>query len=266
MLPKAADLVKKLKFRDAGHGFDELGLHPPTLARSLPFFRFFYEKYFRVTSYDAHHIPTDGPAVIACNHSGTVPIDAMMVALDIVANTHPPRLARPAMDFFVPMLPFIGTFFTRCGAVNGSRGNFRRLLDAGEMVLVFPEGVPGVSKPIWERYQLQQWRVGHVELAIRHSAPVIPVAVVGAEEQWPTIAKITAITAMGVPHIPVPITPLPMPVHYHVLYGEPLNFHEEHPPDDADDPQVLSACAARVKASVEKLIARGRAERKGIFA
>ena len=90
------------------------------------------------------------------------------------------------MNHFVPALPFIGTIFARGGMVGGSRGNVRALLEAGELLMIFPEGTPGIIKPFHKRYQLQKFRVGHAELAIRHQVPVIPVGIVGAEEQLPS--------------------------------------------------------------------------------
>jgi 1-acyl-sn-glycerol-3-phosphate acyltransferase len=266
MLPSGKDYVRKLKFRDAGHGYDEFGLHPPTSKWGLRAFGPLYRHYFRVQSHDGFHIPDRGPAVIAANHAGMLPMDAIMLFLDVVANTDPVRIARPAMDLFVPLMPFVGTFFVRCGAVAGSRGNFGRLLESGEMLMSFPEGTQGISKPIWKRYQLQQWRVGHCELAIRHRAPVVPVAIIGAEEMWPQIGHIEAIKLFGSPYLPVPASPVPLPARFHIYYGAPIPLQEEHAPEDADDPNVVAAAAARVKDAVARLLERGLAERKGVFA
>ncbi len=264
-LPSSDELARLLRFRDAGHGFDEFGFHPPTLGKSLKVVRHLYERYFRVQSHGAHHIPREGGGVIAANHSGTLPLDGVMLVLDVLANTDPRRLARPVFDLFVPRLPFVGTFFARCGGVSGTRGNFRRLLEAGELVSVFPEGVPGVAKTFWHRYQLQGWRVGHVELAIRHRVPVIPAAIIGAEEQWPLLARFDSFKLFGAPYLPIPATPFPLPVRYRIHYGEPIPFHEEHPPEASDDPAIVAAGAARVKAAVAALISNGLREREGIF-
>lgn len=264
-LDRIDEIVRRMRFRDAGHGYDEFGLHPSTARWGLQAVKPLHDRYFRVTAHDAHHIPAEGPAVLAANHAGMLPFDAIMLVLNVLANTDPPRLARTAMDHFVPLMPFIGTLFARCGAVAGSRGNFARLLDAGELVCAFPEGVPGISKPIWKRYQLQQWRQGHCELAIRHRSPVVPVAILGSEESWPQVGHIDAVQLFGAPYLPVPLTPLPLPVSFHIYYGEPIPLHEEHPPEDGDDPQVVTAAAARVKDAVAALVRRGLDERKGWF-
>jgi 1-acyl-sn-glycerol-3-phosphate acyltransferase len=191
----------------------------------------------------------------------------MMLWTDVYRNTTPPRAPRPVADYFVSSLPFIGTLFARAGAVGGSRGNVRRLLEQGSMIMLFPEGTVGIGKPYAKRYELQEWRQGHCEMAIRFRAPVVPVGIVGAEEQMPQIAAIP-VEGLGLPmpHIPIPATPLPLPVRYHILYGEPLRFDLEFRPEDADDPAILKSAAQRVRDAVEALIHRGLRERKGVFA
>lgn len=264
----ALDRARRLAFADAGHGFDPFGMHPDFMAFGDALASWLHDSYFRVQSYDAHHIPATGPAILAANHSGTLPVDGMMLWIDVLRNTDPPRAPRPVADYFVSSLPWVGTLFARAGMVGGSRGNVRRLLEQGELMMLFPEGVPGISKPFSERYQLQNWRVGHCEMAIRYQAPVVPVGIVGAEEQMPQLGRIPidGLFGMSIPHIPIPATPLPLPVRYHILYGEPLRFDREFKPEDADDPEILAACAARVRASVQELIHRGLRERHGIFA
>jgi len=265
MLSTDDRVFAEMFFRDAGHGYDEFGFHPKTARWGIKALAPLYNSYFRVKSHDADRIPKEGPAVLAANHAGMIPVDAIMLSLDVFANTTPARWPRASMDHFVPLMPFVGTFFSRCGAVAGSRGNFGRLLDAGELVTAFPEGVPGIQKPIWKRYQLQQWRVGHCELAIRHSAPVVPVGIIGSEEQWPQVGHIDSIKLLGAPYLPIPITPFPLPVRIHIYYGEPIPLHEDYAPEQSDDPAVLAAAAARVKDAVQALIAKGLEEREGLF-
>lgn len=256
--------LKTLAWRDGGHGYDRLGMHPDWIAAALGISRFLYEVYFRVESHDSHHLPSAGPAVLAANHSGTLPLDAVMLYCDVARNTRPPRVPRIAFDRFVPRLPWLSTAFARAGAVSGTRPVFRSLLRDGELVGVFPEGAPGIGKPFRDRYQLQTWRVGHAELAIRHRAPVVPVAIIGAEEQWPQLTRLN-VRLFGAPFLPIPATPLPLPTRYHIWYGAPLWLHEQYAPDRADDPDVCAAAAAQVKRAVQELIARGLAERTGVF-
>ena len=259
--------LEHLHFSDAGHGYDPFGLHPSFVAMSEVITRPLYEKWFRVKSYGAENIPTWGPAILASNHSGNLPVDGMMLWADVLRHTDPPRVARAVADHFVPALPWVGTLFARCGVVGGSRGNARALLTAGELLMIFPEGVPGIVKPWSERYHLQHFRVGHAELAIRYRAPVVPVGIVGAEEQMPQLARSERLGKLfGIEAVGIPATPIPLPVRYHIHYGEPLPFDTDYNPSDADDPAVVREAAERVKAAVAGLLERGLALRTGVFA
>lgn len=262
---RVRDRSERLAFSDAGHGYDQFGMHPDFVAMGDTVANFLYERYFRVKSYGAHHVPASGPAVLAANHSGTLPMDGAMLWIDVLRHTDPPRAARPVADYFVSTLPVVSTLFARCGVVGGSRGNARALLEAGELLMIFPEGVPGIGKRFSQRYQLQEWREGHCELAIRHRAPVIPVGIVGAEEQMPQVARIPVPAGSALPYIPVPATPFPMPVRYHIHYGEPVRLDREYEPDDADDPEIVHKAAQRVKAAVQELLDRGVQARAGVF-
>lgn len=267
MMP--ADRLERLQgldLKDSGHGFDVFGANEEWIAFAAGTMRLPYEKWFRVSSYGIDNIPSEGPAVLACNHSGTLPFDAMMIWKDVLERADPPRLLRPVLDHFVPLLPGVGTFFTRSGAVGGSRANVRALLEADALLLIFPEGTEGIGKPFSERYKLQTWRVGHCELALRYQAPVVPMAVIGAEEQMPQLARIKAAAKVfGAPYIPVPASLVPLPVHYHIHYGAPVALHEIFGTECADDPEVLRAAADLIKAEVAKLIDYGLKSRRGIF-
>jgi 1-acyl-sn-glycerol-3-phosphate acyltransferase len=194
-----------------------------------------------------------------------LPVDAMMLYLDVLRHTDPPRVARPIADLFVPALPFIGALFARVGVVAGSRQNVQHLLAHGELVMVFPEGTAGIGKPRRERYRLQRWTVGHAELAIRQRVPVIPTAIVGPDDQWPQLARIRQLRLFGAPYLPIPLTPLPLPVRYHIRYGEPLHLYEGLTQADADDPSTVHTAAARVAFAVEQLLAESLQLRKGLF-
>jgi 1-acyl-sn-glycerol-3-phosphate acyltransferase len=254
------ELLLRLKFQDEGHGYDAFGMHKDFVGVGLAITNALYKRYFRVQSYGSENIPETGACIVACNHSGTVPVDGMMLWTDVVRKTG--RIPRAIADHFVPTLPIVGTFFSRGGMVGGSRGNARALLTKGEMLMIFPEGTPGIGKHFRDRYKLQTWRVGHAELAMRYGGSVVPTAVIGAEEQMPQIARIP-IKMGAVPYIPIPGTPIPLPVKYHIHYGEPVPLGELYSVDDADDPELVKEAAARVETSVRSLIKEGLRMRKG---
>lgn len=256
--------LRPVTLRDAGHGYDVFGQERAHVALGLALVEPLHRLWFRVQAYGVEHVPAAGRAILASNHSGTLPFDAVMLWADVLLRRQ--RVPRPVADYFVSGLPFISTLFARAGVVAGTQGNLRVLMEAEELVMIFPEGVPGIGKPFRERYHLQEWRVGHAELALRYRAPVVPVAVIGAEEQMPQVARIEALGPLvGAPYLPVPATLLPLPVRYHLHYGEPLRLHEGHRPEDADDPEVVHRASERVREAVQDLIERGLRQRRGVF-
>lgn len=265
ILPEAElERLRGLAYRDEGHGYDAFGMHPAWVGAVLALLRPLHQSWFRVTSHGISHIPSAGPAVLVANHSGMLPFDGAMLCIDVLRRMTPPRVVRPVADVFVPKLPFVSTIFARGGVVAGTRGNARALLDQGELLLIFPEGTAGIGKPFRDRYQLQRWTVGHAELALRHRAPVVPVGIVGAEEQFPFAVRLP-IHALGVPYVPISPLPFPLPVHYHLRYGAPIALHERFRPEDADDPEAVRTAADIVRESVERLISEGLDARKGVF-
>jgi 1-acyl-sn-glycerol-3-phosphate acyltransferase len=262
--PDLMQRARETNFEDEGHGFDRFGLHPDGVAVGLAVTRWLYENWFRVSSHGIENLPREGAVVLAANHSGMIPLDAFMVWADIVRQGPPGRVPRVVTDHFVPALPVFNLLFSRAGAIGGSRGNFHELLSRDEMVLVYPEGVAGVGKDFRDRYELQDWRPGHAELAIQHQAAIVPMAVIGAEEQLPQLAKLP-IRAFGTPYLPVPATPFPLPVHYHLWYGEPIDVARRFDSEQCRDPEVVRELAAEVKAAVAGLIEKGLAQRKGVF-
>ncbi|HVV84421.1 MAG TPA: lysophospholipid acyltransferase family protein [Kofleriaceae bacterium] len=247
-------------FHDAGHGYDELGLHPPSVLRALALAAPFYDRYFRVESRGSEQVPRTGPAILVANHSGVLPVDGAMLWVDVARKVG--RIARMAGDHFIATMPFVSAAFARVGVVAGTHATVRRLLTRGELLAIFPEGTAGVAKPSRERYHLQRWQVGHAELAIRHRAPIIPVAIVGAEESWPLAFRLRWPRPFGAPYLPVPWTPLPWPVRYHLRYGAPLELFRDHPPEEADDPVVVANAARRTKEAVRDLLDHALAERR----
>ncbi|MDX2086469.1 MAG: lysophospholipid acyltransferase family protein [Kofleriaceae bacterium] len=249
-------------FFDEGHGFDVFGLHPPRLARVVGRTRLLYERYFRVDSRGIDHIPASGPVILIANHAGILPMDAALLCLDVLFRTNPARIPRAVGDHFIPRLPLISALFARLGVVSGTPANVRRLLERGELLVLFPEGTTGPAKRFRDRYRLQTWRVGFAEHAIRHRAVVVPVAIIGAEESWPLLAKLP-LRAFGSPYVPVPAVPLPLPAHYHLRYGTPMMLG--HASEDADDPGRVAAGAARVRDALEELVVASRQGRRGWF-
>jgi 1-acyl-sn-glycerol-3-phosphate acyltransferase len=247
-------------FRDAGHGYDAVGMHVASVRRALALAAPLYDRYFRVESQGSERVPRAGAAILVANHGGVLPVDGAMLWMDVVRRTG--RIPRTVGDHLIARLPFVGARFARTGVVSGSHATVRHLLAQGALVTIFPEGVSGPAKPTRARYRLQRWQVGHAELAIRHRVPVIPVAIVGAEESWPLALQLRRLHVFGIPYLPVPWTPLPLPVQYHLRYGPPIELFAGRPAEAADDPAIVAAAAQRTRDAVAALLARALDERR----
>ena len=260
-MPVRERILREAAFHDAGYGYDVFGLHPPALANLVTAARPIYDRYFRVRSSGVFRIP-EGPVILVANHAGVLPVDAAVLSLDVLIQSHPTRIPRTISEHFVPRLPLVSTLFARLGVVCGTRPNVRRLLERGELLVIFPEGVSGPAKPFRDRYVLQNWSVGFAELALRYGAAIVPVAILGAEESWPVVTKL-GIRAFGAPYLPIPLCPLPLPVHYEIRYGTPIRHALS--PSDADDPEAVAALAQQTCTALEQQIADARIVRRGVF-
>ena len=251
--------------------FDRFGFSPDTLRASFPLFYALYRFYFRVQSRGHENLPKDGPAILVGNHGGLLPFDAAMGIVDTLLHTDPPRLARAIVDRWAGELPWINIFYARVGQVIGTRENFADLLDDGQLVLVFPEGIEGIRKTITQRYRLQRFRVGFIEQALRAQAPIVPVAFIGSDDQTPILYDLKPLARrLGLPVAPItptfpwfgPLGLLPYPVKYEISYGEPFRFYEEYPEGAADDPHAVRYMAERVRRRIQELVDRGALARR----
>jgi len=159
--------------------------------------------------------------------------------------------------------PMVGTLMNRLGAVRACPENALRLLDELRPVIVFPEGIHGLGKPFAQRYQLKRFgRGGFVKLALRTGAPIVPVAIVGAEETAPLLGKIPA-GFLGIPYLPV--TPPPLPARWMIRFGEPIGMGEL-PPEAADDMSQVQRLTERTRESIQGMLQALLKERRSVFA
>jgi 1-acyl-sn-glycerol-3-phosphate acyltransferase len=252
------------------YGFDRYGFHPDVARRLLLWWALMHRYYFRVENHGIENVPTGGVLLIA-NHSGQVGYDGMMLALSMLLDAHPPRVARGMGEYFFWKNPFLGVMASRSGTLVGTPENCTAILEAGECVMVFPEGARGANKPFHKRYRLQRFGSGFMRLALAARVPIVPVGIVGAEEQQPGLANLEGLgRRLGLPSFPITVTApwlgplgiaLALPTKYHIHFGKPLSFDGD--PDDADE--VIERQVGVVKQAIADLLARGREERRGIF-
>lgn len=263
MHPEVRETIALLKAREEVRGYDPFGFRPDILDTLLPFAHFLYRKWFRVETHGIEHLP-EGRVLLIANHSGQLPFDGMMIATALTLEVQPPRVARGMVEKWVPTLPFVSTLFSRAGQVVGTPANAETLLAREEAILVFPEGARGISKTFDKRYQLQEFGLGFMRLAMRTSTPIVPIAVVGAEEQIPAFYNAKPLARlMGMPAAPIsPTLIFPLPVKYRIYFGQPMHFDG----DSDDEDRVIQDKVGLVTSSIEAMIARGLRERQGLFA
>jgi 1-acyl-sn-glycerol-3-phosphate acyltransferase len=244
------------------YGVDPFGLELDFAKAAIAPVLWLYRNYFRVETHGIEQVPP-GRVMIISNHSGQLPLDGAMIAMSMLVEAEPPRVVRAMVEKWAPTLPFIAPFFARIGQVVGTPENCRRLLAAGETIMVFPEGTRGLNKTYDKRYRLQDFGSGFMRIAVETQTPVLPVAVIGAEEQAPALFDFKQVAKiLGFPALPITPTlvPLPLPVKYHLWFGEPMRFSGV----DEDDAE-LERKVTDVKRAIEALLKRGLTARGSIF-
>ncbi len=250
-VPGLDEKINHLSLGVNSAGFDRWGMHPETLRKFAPILYWFYKNYFRVEVVGAGSLP-QGRALFIGNHGGQLPLDAMMAGLAVFLESNPPRLARAMVERWIPTVPFVSGFFTRIGATIGDPMNCRELLMHEQSVLVFPEGVRGSGKLFKDRYVLQRFGTGFMRLALETKTPIVPVAIIGIEETYPSVYNFEKLAKLfSAPYFPVtPFFPLlgpfgmvPLPTKVFVRFGQALHFE-----GDANEPEDL----IREKVSVVK--------------
>lgn len=222
-----------------------------------------YKNYFRTETFGLEKVP-QGRVLLISNHSGQLPIDGVMIGIAMLTEATPPRAIRSMVEKWVPTLPFVSTVFARMGQIVGTPENCRRLLENDEAILVFPEGVKGLSKLYAQRYQLQQFGAGFVRLALETNTPIVPVAVIGGEEQAPAIANMKPLAKLiGFPAAPITPygLPLPLPVKYRLHFGDPIRFTGSADEEEEE----LEKKVTIVKAAIQTMIDQGLKDRKQVF-
>jgi 1-acyl-sn-glycerol-3-phosphate acyltransferase len=264
----------RLGLRSRSEEVDEFGYDPVYEQKVLPLFDFLYEKYFRVEVHGAHQVPIAGRCLLVANHSGTLPLDGMMLRL-AVRREHPQhRGVRWLAEDGIFHFPFLGSFTNRMGAVRACQENAERLLDHGALVAVFPEGMKGIGKLFRQRYRLQRFgRGGFVKLCLRTRTPIVPVAIIGGEETNPMLSRVEYLTkAIGIPYLPVtptfpllgPAGLLPAPTKWKIFFGRTIDL-EGYGAEAADDEILVGRLTEQVRAEIQGMLDRALHERRSVW-
>ncbi|MFF1275359.1 lysophospholipid acyltransferase family protein [Streptomyces marokkonensis] len=233
-----------------------------------------YEKYFRVEVKGIENIPSEGGALIVANHSGTVPVDGLM--MQVAVHDHHPadRHLRLLAADLVFVLPVVNELARKLGHTLACAEDAERLLAQGELVGVMPEGFKGIGKPFGERYKLQRFgRGGFVSTALRQRAPIIPCSIVGAEEIYPMIGNAkTLARLLGFPYFPLtptfpwlgPLGAVPLPTKWTIQFGEPIPT-DGYPPEAAEDPMLMFNLTDQVREQIQHTLYKLLVQRRSVF-
>jgi 1-acyl-sn-glycerol-3-phosphate acyltransferase len=253
-----------------GYEVDEFGFDQElTDAVFLPLLRLLYRDWFQVEVHGAQNLPDAGAALVVANHSGVLPLDALMLSV-AVHDEHPAhRYLRLLGADLVFRIPVLSELARKHGGTLACNPDAERLLGAGELVGVFPEGFKGVGKHYRDRYKLQRFgRGGFVSAALRTGTPIITASIVGAEEIYPMLGNIKPLARLlGIPYFPVtptfpwlgPLGLIPFPSRWLIAFGEPIDTTPYA--DQADDPAVVFNLADQVRETIQQDLHRLLAER-----
>lgn len=273
-LSGAADFVRRRMAGDfevdPESGFD------PEFNRAvlMPAARALYRAWFRVQMRGVEHVPPVGAALIVSNHSGVLPLDAFMLQVGVLDEHPAHRNLRLLGADLVYSMPVFGGLARKSGHVPAHPADAERLLHSGELVGVFPEGFKGTGKPFSERYQLQRFgRGGFAHTAMRTGAPIVPCAIVGAEEIYPMVGEWPELAAkLKLPYFPVtplfpwfgPLGAIPLPSNWIIEFCDPVPT-DGCTADQWEDHEVVLELAGKVKDTIARKIDELLADRGPAF-
>jgi 1-acyl-sn-glycerol-3-phosphate acyltransferase len=265
---------QELARRGSHYEVDDFGFDAQWTESFLSAFMVLYRDYWRVEATGVENVPAKGRALLVANHAGVLPWDGTMIKTAVFAEHPHPRHVRALVASLFLGMPVLSWFLRRTGQTVGHPDDTRRLLERDELVLVFPEGVRGTGKNFKDRYRLRRFgRGGFVATAIRSRAPIIPVSVVGSEEIYPMVADLAPIAKFfGLPYFPVtpfwpwlgPLGMIPLPSKWRIQFHPAIHV-EDHPPEAADDQNLVMALADEVRDTIQEGIYDNLRMRRGVF-
>jgi 1-acyl-sn-glycerol-3-phosphate acyltransferase len=255
---------------------DDFGFDPDLTEHVLlPPLRPLYEKWFRVETRGLDNVPDVGGALVVANHSGTIPMDALMTAIALLDHHPAHRHLRMLGADLVFKLPVVAPLARKAGNTLACNADAERLLTAGELVGVWPEGFKGIGKPFSERYKLQRFgRGGFVSAALRTGVPIIPCSIVGAEETYPMIGNArTLARLLGLPYLPVtptfpllgPLGAIPLPSKWIIEFGEPIETASLGGATAAEDPMLVFNVTDQVRETIQSTLYTLLMQRRSVF-
>ena len=261
--------------RSGDYAIDEFGFDPDLTEHVfMALVRPLYRSWFRVETSGLENIPAESGALVVANHSGTVAFDSVMTQVALLDDHPAHRHLRMLGANLVFQTPFLGEIARKAGHTLACTPDAERLLERGEIVGVWPEGFKGIGKPFSERYKLQRFgRGGFVAAALRTKTPIVPTAIVGAEEIYPMISNAkTLARLLGLPYFPItptfplmgPLGMVPLPSKWYIEFGDPIHT-EDYPEGAADDPMLVFNLTDQVREQIQQALYRLLMKRPSVF-
>lgn len=267
-------VIGRIRMRNRSETVDAFGADRKVEQQYAKWVDFLYKRYFRVTSDGVENVPASGRCLLVANRSGLLPWDALMIKAALEREHLEKRRVRWLIEDFVYNQPFLGPLVSQIGGVRACQENAQRLLFQEELVCVFPEGIQGAAKHFAERYRLGRFgRGGYIRLVLRTGSPIVPVAVIGAEEAHPVVGRVVigGNALLGIPFVPVtptfpalgPLGLVPAPTKWSLVFGEPITF--EHGPEAADDLVLVRRLNEKVRTTLQAMVTEARRKRRSLF-
>ncbi|WP_127717956.1 lysophospholipid acyltransferase family protein [Halobacteriovorax sp. HLS] len=243
---------------------DPWGLNLHKARKSMEYIYPLYKDYFKVRVFGKENVQ-DQPYIITSNHSGQIAIDGMLISTAFAMDVDPPRILRAMVERFFTGLPFVGTWAAEGGAVLGDRQNCIKLLEKNQSVLVFPEGVRGVSKSTPDYYKVQSFTKGFFRIALSSNCAILPVAVIGAEETFPYVYQAKSIARMlGLPALPISANYLPLPSPIDIYIGKPYELPKGLNADSPD--KEINQHIFEIESTIQSMVNEGLKSRREFWA
>ncbi len=244
-------------------GKDPWGLDLKASKKSLQLLFPFYSKYFKVRVFGKEKVKNK-PYMVVSNHSGQVAIDGALIAMAFILEVAPPRILRPMIDRFVVGMPFFGEWSAKSGAVLGDRQNCLKLMEKKESILVFPEGLKGITKNTSEFYKLQSFTDGFYRMALSSDYEILPVVVIGCEEFFPFVYHLkTLAKSLGLPALFLTPNLFPLPSPVDIYIGDPITLPKNLTPDSPDS--EIHTKVNEIKKKMAAMIKKGLKNQRTIW-
>ena len=242
--------------RQYGESPDPWGLQVDSAIRDLKILWPIYKYYFDVKIHGTENLDPNRPYMVISNHTGQIPIDALLICIAFASELENPIFLRPLVERFLTSLPFLGKWSSEAGAVLGDRNNCLNLLKRKESILVFPEGVSGIAKSPKDFYRLKPFTKGFIRMALQAKVDILPISVVGAEDFYPFVFHLRKIAKMlNIPALPISPNLIPLPSPVDIYIGRPYSLPQSLTAEALD--QELSIHINQLEAQIDQMTKQG---------